>query len=497
MHISNCEHPKRIYNKYLKEYMYVPCGKCHTCRNSRASRWVHRLEVERCCWKYAIFFTLTYSEEHVPKLVLDYDGSLPCYMGVRSDYCLTPEDLFSLDCNSRQYMERVDSLRVLNSSDFQKFLKRFRYHAQEIKKQTCSEEQTCFRYYLVGEYGETTLRPHGHGIIFTNSRLIADNFNDLLVKSWSTFDRVSAVYRPIGRVDWSFVQASAASYVAQYLNCTSHLPKVLADSKVRPFALMSRRPPIGSLLQSSTQVRKVFDYGLAKINIWHKGKYVPVVLPDYIKSRLFPKCLRYDSLDTYGRISAYRLFEEFSSYSYREYSDSFEFAARSFLEYLETQSRLEIWKYLKEITCDFLDVKPFVRLLTIGSRVYHQRAIFGVSLEYYVSRIELYYSNCELTSMKSWYQFAEDYSKTHPVYELNLYDPDFVAKYLTGQLSDLTIRAYGYDKITDIIQLDISNVSDYQMMRFENYCKYKDTSKTKKKNDYLEAHPEKCLFIYG
>ena len=79
MHILDCLSPKRIYNKYLEEFVDVPCGKCPACLKSRANRWIERLNVERKCWKYCVFFTLTYAPEHVPylrKLDNGYYGDL-------------------------------------------------------------------------------------------------------------------------------------------------------------------------------------------------------------------------------------------------------------------------------------------------------------------------------------------------------------------------------------------------------------------------------------
>ena len=59
MHIVSCLNEKHIVNPYTHEWQVVPCGKCAACRNQRASVWVQRLDQERYCWQYALFFTLT------------------------------------------------------------------------------------------------------------------------------------------------------------------------------------------------------------------------------------------------------------------------------------------------------------------------------------------------------------------------------------------------------------------------------------------------------
>ena len=68
MHLSNCEHPKTIKNPYTGEVMVVPCGRCNTCINKKASQWIQRLDQESRCWKYTAFFTLTYDQDHMPIL---------------------------------------------------------------------------------------------------------------------------------------------------------------------------------------------------------------------------------------------------------------------------------------------------------------------------------------------------------------------------------------------------------------------------------------------
>lgn len=96
-------------------YIEVPCGKCYNCLRTRANEWVFRLNVEMRHNLCAIFLTLTYDDEHLPK-----DGSL-CYKHVQDYY------------------------------------KRLRKHV-------------VFRHFTIGEYGPENLRPHYHAVIFGLSR---------------------------------------------------------------------------------------------------------------------------------------------------------------------------------------------------------------------------------------------------------------------------------------------------------------------------------------
>lgn len=111
MHLSNCEHPLRVYNKYTKEFMYVPCGKCPACRNAHSNEWVARLRQESKCWKHTLFFTLTYAMDKRPVFSVHSDGRIfvPDLKAINPD--LKPEiiDLsyvFEKNNSSQEWIER-------------------------------------------------------------------------------------------------------------------------------------------------------------------------------------------------------------------------------------------------------------------------------------------------------------------------------------------------------------------------------------------------------
>ena len=66
--ITKCIDPRIVRNPYTGEKISVPCGRCAGCRNRRSQSYVQRLEQERLCWKYALFFTLTYDEPSLPRV---------------------------------------------------------------------------------------------------------------------------------------------------------------------------------------------------------------------------------------------------------------------------------------------------------------------------------------------------------------------------------------------------------------------------------------------
>jgi hypothetical protein len=110
---------KRVFQK-PKEFLgfhKVPCGQCIGCRLDKALMWSVRCHHElKMSSNIASFITLTYDNAHIPQN------------------------------NSLHY------------PDFQKFLKRLR--SKYPKKN--------IRYYVAGEYGDQTKRPHYHAIIFNH-----------------------------------------------------------------------------------------------------------------------------------------------------------------------------------------------------------------------------------------------------------------------------------------------------------------------------------------
>lgn len=125
----------------------------------------------------------------------------------------------------------------LNPLHTQNFLKRLRKH----------HEPNALRFFLCGEYGEETNRPHYHAILFgidfadkkkhsTNERGDQRWTSEKLEKIWG-----------MGRCELGTVTPQSAGYVARY--CMKKINGELApdhyQGKHPEFARMSRRPGIG------------------------------------------------------------------------------------------------------------------------------------------------------------------------------------------------------------------------------------------------------------
>lgn len=157
-----------------------PCGGCLPCRINRRRVWAHRILLESFKHGDSCFATLTYDNEHCPD--------------------------------------------VLDKSHYQKFFKRLR---RALFPRT-------IRYFLAGEYGEITHRPHFHAAIFGLDRITGggvDGKGGLVQELWERG------FTSVGELNFE-----SAQYIAGYLT-----KKVVGDEySVREFSRMSLRPGIGA-----------------------------------------------------------------------------------------------------------------------------------------------------------------------------------------------------------------------------------------------------------
>lgn len=168
------------------------CGQCLPCRLNRRRIWTHRIILEASQYADNTFVTLTYEEP--------------------------PEN------NS------------VNPRDTQLFLKRLRTNIEPQK----------VRYFLVGEYGDETQRPHYHAALFgfPNCRNIQTikranrpccAICSLISRSWG-----------LGHISLGTLEPHSAAYIAGYVTKKMTRPNDERLNGRHPeFARMSLRPGIG------------------------------------------------------------------------------------------------------------------------------------------------------------------------------------------------------------------------------------------------------------
>lgn len=154
------------------KFMELPCGKCIGCYMAKGLMWKTRILHEAQCWDSSLAVTLQYR-----------DADLPADLG-------------------------------LEYRHFQLFMKRLRFRMAELG------ERGPIRFFVAGEYGGETGRPHWHAVLFNlalkdarwwtrrnKGRDLRVGHSELLEKLWTH-----------GYAELAPVNPATASYVAGYVN---------------------------------------------------------------------------------------------------------------------------------------------------------------------------------------------------------------------------------------------------------------------------------------
>lgn len=491
MHLLSCSNPKRVFNKYINEYIWVPCGECHICKNRKAAHYTDLLERERTQHSYCFFVTLTYSDELIPKLSFgdfceDYqkrDLKSAVFYGNRADddICIPYTDFFpplelgaSYDDADIDFFEswiRYGYLPIVSKTDVQKFLKRLNKYIHD--KITFKYKN--FRYFIVSEYGSTTFRPHYHGIFYLDNAELADKFEGCITASWQN-----------GIIDCKPVENSACGYCAQYINKCSDLPYVYQNSKISPFFLCSRNPFIGSFSECPENDAEIVNKSIVTICRREKpnsSKFVSVPLLSSYQNRLFPKCPSYCSVTDSVRIELYSASRRFNCRTLKNFlMDVFDYISSplhtEFCEYLRGKLSFKVQydEYFKlekhdpMVLFDEMSFNWLRRLYYFSRKVACQACRFKISIMEYFEKIKEYYSNKEMYLLKSQYEYQQEVCK---------YDCDSVAVMYPEYLFQNGIS------IKDYIQQIDSVICKIQIADADYF--YLSNKKTHFKNGYLDS----------
>jgi hypothetical protein len=335
---TECFHPRKVTNRYTHETLFVRCGTCPSCLVHRSNIQCALISNMSSHFKYAYFFTLTYSDEFVPRVSLevvercDAESEIDAYMPdsdprhlpyddsryqIAATYlprsgCFRVHDSgrvrdFSETEDSYQFLHTfsgkeirdllvasngrydfarkcvvfpsIDECRnevlVLNPYDQNLFFKRLRKLIAEKY-----DEKIC--YYLVSEYGGRTCRPHWHGILFFNSDALTSSICELVSKSWS-----------YGRTDCSLSRGSAAGYVASYINSFVDLPDFFNRHKeIKPRSYHSKGLSVNSLFRQSSDISEIQEVATScfdGFSIPINGEYVTVKPSRSYERTIFPR----------------------------------------------------------------------------------------------------------------------------------------------------------------------------------------------------------------
>lgn len=213
-------------NPFMQGVMPCPCGRCDSCLSKRKGQWRDRILIEQQSHGDSCFVTLTYDDDHLPK------GA------------------------------------SLSIKDYQDWLKRLRL----------AVAPRCVRYYIAGEYGGQTWRPHYHAILFG----VSAQEEALLKSTWAKGNIVVGTLTP-----------QSAAYVAGYvMKKMGKKGDVALNGREPEFQRMSLRPGLGGLgvrsigqvLSTKSGARFVADMGDVPYALEQSGKTIH--LGRYLRGKL-------------------------------------------------------------------------------------------------------------------------------------------------------------------------------------------------------------------
>lgn len=224
---------------YNPKAMLIPCGQCIGCRIRQREDWATRIELEARDYpkEQVWFITLTYDDDHVPGMIVK-----------------TGEIMRKVQYTWKPGEKRPSSVQILLYEDIQKFLKRLR-KAYRGK----------LRYFVAGEYGEQTARPHYHMILYGWEPTDLENLYKIHHNGYYDSKWLANLWG-MGQIQIAQAVPETYRYVAGYV--TKKMYEI--DGKkanayyelgqTKPFACMSLKPGLGD-----------HYYQEHKAEIWRQG----------------------------------------------------------------------------------------------------------------------------------------------------------------------------------------------------------------------------------
>lgn len=492
MHLCECEHPKYIYNPYLGEDVRTSCGECDSCKNARAHSWVSRLLEEAQSHRFAVMISLTYDNDHLPRLFFD-DTLENVVSDSAHELCMPLHDLTAL-CSTQKELDYLSNrlrhplgLPFVCSEDISKFCKRLNKYIHD----NYTHEYGNFRYFFCQEYGPATFRPHYHGALFSDCQQFVEHLQEAISACWPYGDSSSDPIYSVG----------GFQYVAQYVNMSCHLPAVYAHNALRPRSQFSKFPSIGSHLYLDEEIHDVYDRKPIVRSVYNSrtGENITLQQSRAFKDRFFPQCPRYSSWPLHDRITLYRAAQILPSHDFDEFRNSV-----NKLDWLASHnigSEIEniLWRYTSELKRNSKDDNAYIhslyRLFLTSKKAIYLAHLLHYDIAHLVHHIDLYYKKVDYYNLKTMYAYEQEYSKFHPVSDLMFIYPTFVQElefYNSKSFQRLTlpdhvlyaIDSFGLDMLSPP---KLEHTYDYRVMSATSQKIYKDTHKSSDISNYRHS----------
>lgn len=466
-----------------------PCGKCAACLLSNANSWMFRLSDEINNHPFALWFTLTYSNEFVPKLkpiFRDWIGRwFYCSdhsVNLRHDsfkVVLRKDgiaiDSFKLKDFPLQNYEFSDCIGYLSKRDIQLFLKILRKKIYERFQVFNS-----VRYFICGEYGPKTFRPHYHCLLFIDNPEILSFVIETIPSCWPMCNRefITQFMR--------LADGKTSGYVTSYVNSISSLPAFYKEDAIKPFHLQSKNPAIGfGSFCSNDLYSAIYDGNL----FYHKQVERAALeylfpYPVAFLGRFLPKCFEYRQksfsqlLFVYGLLCRALKQERFYHLSYSVGLSSNGYITETTLE----ETKKDLRKELK--VADY----------NAALRCYNS----GLSPLEFVFLVERCWYLYDMQLLRYWYTWQEEQSLAGNMFDiLRSYSNvvRVIQKYSSFSLYQRNVvdlfmlnfkikKPYAYDKILEILSIS----STFEPYKVECEFALSQLDKSKKLNKQLNPN---------
>lgn len=332
----SCFEPRRIRNKYTGEMQVVRCGHCVACEQFRNFKYSNQCDFESLTAVKTVFLTLTFDDDNVPfyRFCLNSNGRFDMVDidtgEVLGEISMSKELLTEYHRKVNYRINYHGCYPYLRKRDVQLFLKRLRKYLDKYEGQK-------IRYFVTGEYGPESFRPHFHILLYVYDLSLFLPSSHMLgeypFRHWSKYQRkycrkgtllskLEYYIRQswsLGSVDAQSVeQGSCSSYVAGYVNSSVPLPDCLKVQSVKPFSQHSRflgRKIFGQELIPLLQ-QKFTEF--VERSFFCRGKFDTFRTPFEVFSSVYPKCKGFACLSHAKRLAVYTISKRFRQYFFTD-----------------------------------------------------------------------------------------------------------------------------------------------------------------------------------
>lgn len=391
----------------------------------------------------------------------------------------------------RYFNLRDYRLPVLNKHDVQNFIKRLRKYIYGKSK----ESTQVLRYYAVGEYGESTFRPHYHLLLFcdtpvfegtSRTRRYPDLLTEIVSETWSMYNKSTKVRTPIGRVSAERVTGAASSYVSGYVCKSACLPSIYKQKYIRPFSCFSKAPALGSMWYTSEIISKVISDCSPRVILPSFAAASPSLnvtpLSNSLENRLFPRIPRHSEFSLDDRVTLVESFLQ--SIRHLETSDRYDATVSG--------SLIDFDGYWRSVVASSLDSKLslpsyYMRLLfqtetSVVKLYYTIRHIeynlsrFQMSVRTYLEYVDTYYTRKFSLKMSDFVSLQNKY--INETDDFSVFYPELVDKSHSSSLARLVS---GIDTISNLVEHSFYK----DALSKASKCN-RSRSKSKAYNDYVQ-----------